>query len=280
MAEYKPEELRKLQLTELEILKDIIEICDNNKLNYFMTSGCAIGIERHQGFIPWDDDIDLGIMRGDYYKLIDIIEREYSDKYRILNFEKDKNFPFPHTNIIKKGTVCQPEMFSDLKVRFGIDVALYPFDNISDNQKLRKKQEKWLFIYQKLLMLREIKKPFLTMPNFQKGIVLFCCYCAHYLMKLFCISKEWLFGKYMKWATMFNNIETKEVCCFFSTKPFDMKIERNDLFPLDEKLFEGIMVKIPKENHKYLTQMYGDYMQLPPLDKRKNHAPEHLDFGE
>ena len=77
MAEYTNEQLKKLQLVQLEMLKDVLKICKENNLKCFMTAGCAIGIERHKGFIPWDDDIDLGIMREDYEKFVEIVQRDY-----------------------------------------------------------------------------------------------------------------------------------------------------------------------------------------------------------
>ena len=78
--QYDPKILRKLQLSELSVFKDFIKICEENNLQYFLFAGCAIGVERHQGFIPWDDDIDIGMLREDYDKIIKII----SDNIRFL----------------------------------------------------------------------------------------------------------------------------------------------------------------------------------------------------
>ena len=70
--QYDPKVLRKLQLAELEVFKDFIKICDENGLSYFLFAGCEIGVERHKGFIPWDDDIDLFMPRPDYERLAKI----------------------------------------------------------------------------------------------------------------------------------------------------------------------------------------------------------------
>lgn len=280
MAEYTDEQLKKLQLVELEILKDVIKICEENNLTYFMTSGCAIGIERHQGFIPWDDDIDLGILREDYDKLIEIIKKDYQDKYHVLNAQEDVNYPFQHGNITKNGTLSVATMFDGMKCDFGIDVALYPFDHVPDDMKARKKQARMLFLYAKLRLVRDIKKPYLSMSPMKKRIVLACCFIAHYAMKCVGLSRKWLNNQYLKWATKYNNVETKDLCCFSSTTPLDMLISCEELFPLKEKKFEDIMVNVPNKNHEYLTKMYGDYMQIPPVEKRKNHAPEILIFGD
>lgn len=102
--QYDPKILRKLQLSELSVFKDFIKICEENNLQYFLFAGCAIGVERHQGFIPWDDDIDIGMLREDYDKIIKIIREKYSDKYNVLDIDSYKTFPFYNAEIARKGT--------------------------------------------------------------------------------------------------------------------------------------------------------------------------------
>lgn len=280
MAEYTNEQLKKLQLVQLEMLKDVLKICKENNLKCFMTAGCAIGIERHKGFIPWDDDIDLGIMREDYEKFVEIVQRDYKDKYHMMSAEISDLYPFQHANMMKNGTVCVPETFEGIRCEFGIDVAFYPFDHVPDDLKKRKKQTRMLFLYSKLRLVRDIKKPYLNMSPFAKKIVYTCCYIAHYAMKVCGISRKWLNNQWLKWAKKYNDIETENVCCFSSTHPLDMMIRLEDLFPLVEKQFEDVMIGVPNKNHEYLTKMYGNYMELPPIEKRKNHAPKILIFGD
>ena len=84
--QYDPKVLRKLQLAELEVFKDFIKICDENGLSYFLFAGCAIGVERHKGFIPWDDDIDIGMPREDYKKFLQIAKNELPDHLFLQTF--------------------------------------------------------------------------------------------------------------------------------------------------------------------------------------------------
>lgn len=88
----------------MSVFKDFIKICEENNLQYFLFAGCAIGVERHQGFIPWDDDIDIGMLREDYDKIIKIIREKYSDKYNVLDIDSYKTFPFYNAEIARKGT--------------------------------------------------------------------------------------------------------------------------------------------------------------------------------
>ena len=84
--QYDPKVLRKLQLAELEVFKDFIKICDENGLSYFLFAGCAIGVERHKGFIPWDDDIDIWMKRKDYNRFIEIIKKELDSTFCICHY--------------------------------------------------------------------------------------------------------------------------------------------------------------------------------------------------
>ena len=92
----KNEELRKVQLTELETLKKIDEVCKKNKINYFLIGGTLLGAARHKGFIPWDDDIDLMMFREDYDKFIKEFSKNNNGEYFIQSYEteniEDENF--------------------------------------------------------------------------------------------------------------------------------------------------------------------------------------------
>ena len=114
--QYDPKVLRKLQLAELEVFKDFIKICDENGLSYFLFAGCAIGVERHKGFIPWDDDIDIGMLRDDYEKVLKIYREKYTDKYVVLDIDSQETFPFYNAEIARIGTKNIPYVFKDAKV--------------------------------------------------------------------------------------------------------------------------------------------------------------------
>ena len=111
--QYDPKVLRKLQLAELEVFKDFIKICDENGLSYFLFAGCAIGVERHKGFIPWDDDIDIGMLRDDYEKVLKIYREKYTDKYVVLDIDSQETFPFYNAEIARIGTKNIPYVFKD-----------------------------------------------------------------------------------------------------------------------------------------------------------------------
>ena len=92
---YKDSDLKKLKKLELMIFEDFIAICENHNIDYYISSGTALGAVRHGGFIPWDDDIDIAVFRKDYEKLLTILDEELSSKYYVIALEKQDDCFFP-----------------------------------------------------------------------------------------------------------------------------------------------------------------------------------------
>lgn len=101
---YEPEVLEKLHKIQLEILEDFIYVCEKYNLTCFGVYGTAIGAVRHQGFIPWDDDIDVGMLREDYNRFFEVFEKELGEKYTLLTPEIDNRYACTVTHIQRKGT--------------------------------------------------------------------------------------------------------------------------------------------------------------------------------
>ena len=131
---YEPEVLKKLQDTELSMLKDFMELCDSHGLLYFGIGGTGIGALRHQGFIPWDDDIDIAMPRRDFEKFLRLAKKKWQGKYYILNNKTNENYPMMTTRLCKCGTVFQENVMRDVDCPFGIFLDLYVMDNIADGK--------------------------------------------------------------------------------------------------------------------------------------------------
>jgi len=207
--QYDPKVLRKLQLAQCIIMEDFIKICEENNLDYFIFAGCAIGVERHGGFIPWDDDIDIGMLRADYEKFKEIALKDYADKYEILEISQDAKFPFLNMEFKRKGTRNVPEIFKDCDVDMGIDVAIYPFDNVADDKSKRKRQLRAVFFWHKIKILREFGHPVLFIKGWKRTIVSLICVVLHAVLKVFNISHAFINKQYLKSALKFNNTETE-----------------------------------------------------------------------
>ena len=105
------------------------------------------------------------------------------------------------------------------------------------------------------------------------------CQVAHFFLWLFRISPGWLYRKALKASRKYENAETKRIAWFFDPTPFTSIIDKEQLLPTKKMSFNGLMMRFPGGVESYLAKRYGDYMQLPPEDKRHNHPPYELDFG-
>lgn len=281
MKEYDDITLKKLQSVELEILKDFVDLCEKYELVYFGIAGTGIGAIRHGGFIPWDDDIDVAMPREDFEKFIQIAKKEYSDKYFVMNGEENENYPLLTTRWMMKGTEFVEETFKHLDCPLGIFLDIYPLDKIPDDEKLFRKQARKAFFYSKLLILRSIPFPILGFKGWKAMLVHAVCGSVHIVMKMLHISKKKLYKKCKEISTQYNYLEKTERIDFLCDTTAYLNIhEVSDIYPLKKMEFDGIMLNFPNKIEKNLEAAYGDYMQLPPLEERKNHYPYRLKFKE
>lgn len=277
--EYDEKTLKRLQRLELEILKDFMYLCDKHGLDYFGIAGTGIGALRHQGFIPWDDDIDVAMPREDFEKFIKIVEAEMGDKYLVMNTEHYKDYPLMTTRLTLRGTRFQEEALKSIKAPLGIFLDLYPFDKVSDDPREAKKQNRDAWFWSKLLILRSIPFPMLGFGGIKAKIVHAVCGLIHLGLVILHVPKRWIYNKAYEAETRANHYETTEKLNFFcDTTPYMNVYKVRDIYPLKKLPYEDVMLNFPRNMHDNLTGMYGDYMQLPPEEKRKNHYPYALKF--
>ena len=277
---YDEKVLKKLQKIELGILKEFDKICEENKLDYFLVGGSAIGVVRHKGFIPWDDDIDVAMSRNDYEKFLKIAEEKYSDKYTIMNNDNNNKFPLMNTRWGLNGTEYKTEDLKDIPGNFGIFLDIFCFDNIPDNDKKMRKQGTKAWFYGKLLVLSGVKRPVLYYYGIKAKILHAIFFVAHYVLKIFHLTSRHFYKKAYKYATMYNNEDTKRFAYMFDPKRFTSMINKDDVYPTKKIKFNDIYVRVPNNIGEYLTKRYGDYMTLPPEDKRHTHPPFSLKFDD
>ncbi|HIS68381.1 MAG TPA: LicD family protein [Candidatus Gallacutalibacter stercoravium] len=276
--EYDESTLKRLQQAELEILKDFMRLCDAHGLQYFGIAGTGIGALRHGGFIPWDDDIDVALPRADYEAFLSLAKQELAEQYIVLNVEENENYPLMTTRLMRKNTIFREEALKDINCPLGIFLDIYPFDNLSDDPKACKKQMRQAWLFSKLLILRSIPFPVLGFGGVKGKLVHAACAVAHAMLVLFRVPKRWLAGKCKEASTRFNHEETQRIDYLCDTTPTMNIYRRQDVFPLVKLPFEDTYLNFPNNMHDNLTGMYGDYMQLPPVEKRKNHYPYQLEF--
>ncbi len=280
MKLYNDEELKKTQHLESMILRDIVEICNANNLDYWMIYGSALGAVRHQGFIPWDDDIDIGMPRHHYNELLARLERDYIDKYEIGSYEKNSNCPYIVSKIMLRGTTFSKFSYENNGHHMGIFVDIFPYDKVDENALKRKKQKLMAYLFGRLLILKNDALPPITgMQGGKVKTVRRICRIVNFLLRTFHVSSKWLAKKLYLYSTSCNDYPSKYITFVTGGPGFKKLTEENDIYPLKQCTFEGIKVNIPYKNDEILTAIYGDYMKLPPKENRYNHAPDIIDFG-
>ena len=279
--EYDDFTLKRIQEVELEILKDFMDICDRHGLDYFGIAGTGIGALRHHGFIPWDDDIDVAMPRDDFEKLLPLVEKEMGDKYLIMNAERYPNYPLMTTRMTMRGTKFKEEALKNIDAPLGIFLDLYPLDKVSDNPKEARRQARDAWFWSKILILRSIPFPMLGFSGWKAKIIHAICGLAHLVLSILHVPKTWIYKKAYEAETRSNHYtKTKNLDFFCDTTPYMNLYAVKDIYPLRKLPFEDVELNFPYNLHNNLTGMYGDYMQLPPEEKRKNHYPYELKFFE
>lgn len=271
--------LKKLQQIELEILKEFDLICEENSLQYFLCGGSAIGVIRHQGIIPWDDDIDVGMNRKDYDKFLEIALKEYSNRYTVVNNETNPNFPLMNTRWGLNGTQFVTEDLKEINGDFGIFLDIFCFDNIPDDDKSMKKQGTKAWFFGKLLVLSGVKTPVLYIDGWKKKLILGISRVIHNTFKLLHIKPSIFYNRAKKYAIQYENIETKRMAYMFDPQRFTSIVEKADVYPTKKMMFSGFEAQVPHKIEAYLKKRYGDFMTVPPVEKQHNHPPYILNLG-
>ncbi len=276
---YEPEVLRHLQKLEMGMVKDFVDICERHNLTYFGYAGTGIGALRHQGYIPWDDDIDISMPRKDYEEFMRIVQEEKGDKYYVLNSYTDKNFPLATTRLCLKGTVFRENAMKDVECNWGIFIDVYALDNAADGFIPYYWQMWTAWLWGKLVILRAMPRPYLYVRGWLAKLVTAACVFTHNAMKFFHISQEWLLMKREKANRKYENKKTKRMAFFCDPLPYTNTFSNEDIYPMRQLPFEDITFPFPNNLEALLTKMYGDFMTMPPVEKRKTHYPYQLDFG-
>jgi lipopolysaccharide cholinephosphotransferase len=262
------EELKLVQDVEVSILKEIIKVCSSNDIEYFIVGGTALGAVRHGGFIPWDDDIDIGMTRENYNKFLKLAENQLDKEFFLQTVHTDSDSPFHFAKVRKKGTKFIEYYCRNLNINQGIFVDVFPYDNIPDNNHLKKVQYIKTIILSNLFIAKSVKEPSLEATTRKDRIKHITRYSLHYALKA--IPKNLLYKMLDKEIQKYNSINTSSKC-YVRTPALIIKNEF--LYPLKNIEFEGMMVCAPYDCHSYLSSQYGDYMKLPPEEKRHGHKP-------
>lgn len=272
--EYDDEILNKLQSLELMILKDFIRICEENDLTYYMYAGSLLGAIRHNGFIPWDDDLDVIMFRDDFERFKKIFIASENDKYELLCNETNENYFHLLAKLMLKGTKFEEPWVSQAGFHIGINMDIFVLDDLAEGNFKRNYQLKKSFWYNKLMIMSEIKLD--DLPIVTKVIT----HAGYYVLNLFRVKPSTLNRRCLNFLKKYKSPDAKYVFDISATaEEYPQVFQKDDFKSISKVKFEDIEVNVPVNYDYILKSLYGDYMQLPPEEDRYNHITETLDFG-
>lgn len=251
-----------LHAVELRMLDFIVKICDQHQIKYFLIGGSLLGAVRHQGFIPWDDDIDVGFLRSDYEKFILVAnEATKNTHFRVVTDLSNNDYGFSFGKIVDTNTFVQePQNLPNTAVN-EVYVDLFQFDRLPEKHSQQKRQYLQYKFWNKMIFDR------LNYGNPDRGVKLWRDHLLDNMTKRYTIDqmKQFRLSVMTKYEainyTNFVNISSQYG---FNKELLTIK-ESMDLIDVP---FESLTVKIPKHYDAILKRMYGNYMELPSKEKR------------
>lgn len=254
----------KLKQIELDLLKIFAEICDNNNLKYFLIGGTLLGAVRHKGFIPWDDDIDVGMPRKDYEKFIKIAQKQLPEYIFLQTNKTDPKYPQNFAKLRNCNTTFIETAVKNLKINHGIYIDVFPFDAVPND----KFKQKVILFKSKLLSVR-IQELYTVenigaVKSLRNKVII-------NLLKLFYHTPYDAVRAKEKLNRNYENIKTDYLFNFsgaWGKKEISPRIWFDESIKLQ---FQDCMFSCPKRYDEYLNRIYGDYMRYPPVEQRVSH---------
>jgi lipopolysaccharide cholinephosphotransferase len=254
----------KLKAYEIKVLDKFVSICEKNKLKYFLAYGTLLGAVRHKGFIPWDDDIDVGMPREDYEKLGILLSGKKDDKYILETPNTDsKDYYYPFSKLYDKTTTLVEN--TRYKIRRGIYLDIFPIDGIGNSEEDSFKNYKKIKAKSNLLLTRVtgIRSGRSVLKNI--AVVVSRC------IPNFVLNNKKLL------LSLVNDCKKHKIdeCAWCGNLVGAWG--KKELMPKEIMgtpklyLFEGKTFYGVEKPDDYLTHLYGDWRTLPPIEKRVTH---------
>lgn len=249
-----------LKAIQLDMLKDIHSFCVSHDIKYSLAFGSLLGAIRHKGYIPWDDDVDIMMRRNEYERFITTYG---NDRYKIADLSVNPDYGLPFAKVEDTRTIMDENV--EGRSPYGVYIDVFPVDSIPDDVSERKRYYRKKSLLNALYNLKVIK------VNKERSILKNSVLMISHVL-LFFLSKQHLARMMSAYASRYQGQKTEYVGI---VAPADSRIEEtvpSDFFEEYVELpFENMNVMSIKEYAEYLRAFYGDYMKLPPIEKRISH---------
>lgn len=275
----KGEEFRRLQLIQIPLLKEFDRVCRENNITYSISGGTLIGAVRHKGYIPWDDDADIMMLREEYEKFKKVRDQLDPSICFFQDHDTDSNYIWGYGKIRRVGTKFIRCGQSHLKFQTGVSIDIFPLDDVPNSTFKRMMLDLKMWKLRKTLWAQVAKY---TEKNPFKRL---------WYKTLALTNPEKVFKKVKKYTDKSRNNNEKEVRVLlfpsigkmYVKNPMKTRYSMPKSWFTDvvEYEFEDMKIYGTRDYHAALYYQYRDYMTLPPVDKRDPHAPcEEYDFGD
>lgn len=256
---YSLEALRQLQLTELTILQEFDRICRMNSINYVIDAGTLLGAVRHGGFIPWDDDIDVRMLRNDYERFYIACKQQLQPKFFLQTYSTDPGYSWEFSRLLMNDTIYIRENHEEDKAKTGICIDIFPNDTLPND-----KPGYWIctalsWLYRKILYSH-------------LGKIHANGYIQRFAFSFLNLFPKRRAHKGLEWLVIhYYNAKSDRVRCFGWGSPEDTKgFNRDWIAESKDIAFEGLLVRAPVKTHEFLVHSFGEaYMTPPPEEQRQ-----------
>lgn len=263
------DENKKVQELTLSLLKVFIHLCEENDLCYYFTGGALIGVLRHKGFVPWDDDIDVGMPRKDYDRFLEILKTKMPEGYGICNRYTDKNWHFSMSQFYDLESEIEIHLAEQPRVAH-IWVDVFPLDGLPSGKIERWFRIKNILLHRYLVQIAHIN----TQVDSHRSRPWYECFVLAVLKWIpvnHLLNTDHILD-HMEKVLRKSDFNESEYAGNMLGRYREREAVPKKYFGTPKRgQFENIMVNIPEMSHELQTALYGNYMKLPPEKDRVAH---------
>ena len=247
--------LKEHQAVLYKLLQTFDGVCKKHNIKYMLFAGTALGAVRHQGFIPWDDDLDVVMLRTEYERFLSVAEQELDKDTYCVQKEFTEHWPMFFSKLRMQGTTCLERYIpKDPLTNLGIYIDIFPCDNLSDSKLVARLQ----FLASKIVIAKCLtKKGYITYSSIKKVFMALCKLLPFELFKKLAMKRKAANSKYVH-------------SFFAASRSFRKSVYPREWFTETKQLsFEGADYPVSAYYDDLLKVLYGDYMTLPSAEDRK-----------